>query len=112
MALRMDVELDSGMLVHDAYVKVDAVMGSRKGMEFTLNYYVDRDASNTRPFFLQERYNVAPRLGGGAQDIFRQCYVYLRRNYNKFENAVDIIEKWEEGKTPLTASEIEELNAE
>lgn len=88
MALKTDVERESGLVIDDAYLRVVKFSGTKSYLDFTLNIYVNRQAYD------KGRYAVSSKFYNMSFDkdrnLFRQMHEYLRA-LPEYEDAVEAI---------------------
>ena len=86
MALNCDVELESGITIPNAYLRIGSFSGNENYISFNLNIYVDKDA------YIEEKPSVSTVSHSMKFDttsnLFRQMYEHLR-TLPQYINAVE-----------------------
>jgi len=86
MALKCDIELDSGLMIKDAYLRISSFSGTERDLSFQLNVYADKAYYNdNRPpvSYLAYKMNYDK-----DRNIFSQMYDYLG-SLPEYEDAVE-----------------------
>lgn len=92
MGLLKTIELESGLIVQNAYCKIIVISGNSEEMTLYLSTYVDRDASiEEKPYLRQTAFSFVPSLLDGADNFIKQGYEHLK-TLPEFTNAVDVLE--------------------
>lgn len=93
MALLISKTFESGLIAKDMYARIDIISGSKNGLDFSLNYYVSRDAFlEGRPFLQKEMHYFLPSVIIGSQNFIKQAYLYLK-SLDDFKQAKDVFEE-------------------
>lgn len=86
MALICDIELENGLSVPDAYLRIVSFSGTETEVSFVLNAYLNKDAlEEGRPPVASFGYNTN---FDKDRNLFRQMYEHLR-TLPEYENAVE-----------------------
>ncbi|MCM3110690.1 hypothetical protein [Lederbergia lenta] len=92
MGLLKDIRTDSGILVRDAYFRVDTISCNKDICNISLLSYINRNAFlQGKSFVTTESHTFSPDLTAGAPNLFQQAYDYLK-TIEDFEDAEDVIE--------------------
>jgi hypothetical protein len=94
MAFQMNLTLNSGIEVQNAYVKISYLGGNKGGITLYLNAYVDQDAMNAGMPVIEgysTNYNFVPTIGVDSPDFISQGYNYLK-TLPDFQGVTDILE--------------------
>ncbi|MGX5482490.1 hypothetical protein ACWKS0_04885 [Bacillus cereus] len=92
MGIALNKMLNNGLSLNNVYARVDSVFGSKLGVDFSVNYYVSREAFlSGKPYLQQEMYKFVPSVATESENIFKQAYVYMK-TLEEFKNALDIFE--------------------
>lgn len=89
MALQKTVQLDNGITLDSAYIRVDAMMGSKFGMSFNVDTYVSESAYRDKKGYVsRSTYNFIPSVADGADNFIAQAYAHLKSldEYKDAEN--------------------------
>lgn len=86
MPLVADVELESGLVLNDAYLVITSFSGTKKQIDFVLSIYVNKESYN------EERTALSTRVFSldfdKDRNLFRQMYGYLL-TFPEYEDAVE-----------------------
>jgi hypothetical protein len=89
MALLSRIELQSGIVVESAYLRIRQFSGSKQGINFDLVGYLSKEAFEAnKANFSCSHYSFAPSLEDGADNMIKQAYIYLK-TLPMYTNAVD-----------------------
>lgn len=92
MGVALNKMLNNGLSLNNVYARVDSVFGSKLGVDFSVNYYVSREAFlSGKPYLQQEMHKFVPSVAAGSENIFKQAYVYMK-TLEEFKNALDVFE--------------------
>lgn len=92
MALQINIELDSGITVEDAYHRIGELMGNKENLMFHLDSYVSRDSfKEGKQLIRQQAYYFSPSIDEGSENFIKQGYEHLK-TLPEFESAVDVLE--------------------
>jgi hypothetical protein len=83
MALKINIETESGIKVDGAYCRVEYPYLTKDSVSFNLRKYVVSD----KPFFEESFYSTVYNLEG--DNPIKQAYEYLK-NLPEFADAVDV----------------------
>lgn len=72
MAIKLNIELENGIKVDRAYLRVEYPAVTKDTLTFTVRKYVDAE----KPFFSEQTYIVDYSLDG--ENPFKQAYEYLK----------------------------------
>lgn len=92
MGLLLDLETQSGILVRNAYFRVDTINGNKDRISFSLNCYRSQQAfaDGLSPIEVRQ-YNFTPKLESGSPNIFTQCYEHAK-SMDGYRDAEDVLE--------------------
>lgn len=86
LALKCDVELDSGLLVKGAYHRITNFYGTESQISFSVNVYINKEA------FEKEKPSITSKTFETTFDkdrnLFSQMYEYLR-TLSEYDEAVE-----------------------
>lgn len=86
MALISDIELDSGLIIQNAYLRIRTFSGSETYINFNLSVYLNKES------FIEEKSPITQINYNMDYDkdrnLFRQMYEYLR-TLPEYEDAVE-----------------------
>jgi hypothetical protein len=94
MAITKTVKLRNGLMVPDAYIRVDAFQGSKTSITYTANIYLSEvafkgtDTEPSTPFLEQEVLEFVPDSAAEAAHVWEQCYAHLK-SLDRFTDAAD-----------------------
>ncbi|MCC2381214.1 hypothetical protein LKM00_27865 [Bacillus wiedmannii] len=92
MALLVDKVINNGIEVRNVYARVDTIQGNKDKIEFSLNYYVNREQYKGGFGYLkQELYSYKPNVLDTSANFFKQAYDFLK-TLDEFKNALSIDE--------------------
>ncbi|MEC0282439.1 hypothetical protein [Terribacillus saccharophilus] len=92
MAIGKTIKLDSGIVVEDAYIQVFSLSGNKANLEITVDIYVSRAASISKPSVERRFYNFTPDQDDVSIRWDKQAYRYIK-TLPEYEGAVDILEE-------------------
>lgn len=86
MALIADLNLDNGLVINNAYFRIEIFSGTEENVSFILNAYVNQDAfEEKRPPVAEFSYRME---FDKSRNLFSQMYEYLM-GLPEFESAVE-----------------------
>ena len=90
MAFIKDVELNNGLTIKNAYVKIDTVGGCKERIDISVNSYISQeDFSNKKGSLDKKNYYFVPSVADDAPNYHKQGYEYLK-TLSEFATAVDV----------------------
>lgn len=90
MALQKKIELSNGITLENAYIRVDAVMGSKFGMSFNVDTYMSETAyKNKKGYMERKAYSFVPSVDEDSKNFIAQAYKYLK-TLDEFSDAKDV----------------------
>lgn len=93
MGLQIDKVLENGLSVNNVYARIDSIMGSKIGLDFSVNYYASREAFlSGKPYLQQEMYKFTPSVSRDSKNFIQQGYIYLK-TLEQFKNSSDVLEE-------------------
>lgn len=91
MALLMKIELNSGIIVDEAYIRIENISGNKEQQQITLNIYFSTDAVNSSKNPVDQRYyNFVPSVDDRSPNFIKQGYEHLK-TLDEFKNAIDVL---------------------
>lgn len=79
MALRMTIKLLNGIIVENAYIRIDTISGYKGCITINVNSYMGQDAFETGSGYLEQKnFNFIPSVSTSATDFITQGYEYLK----------------------------------
>jgi len=98
MGLQKDLELNSGIMVEDAYFRIDTISGNKNKITVSLVSYVSRnDFLEGKSILNKESYSFTPDIKDIGMNFIRQGYACIKST-EEFQDAKDILEP---GQYPL-----------
>lgn len=92
MALQKTKELQNGLIVSDAYHRIDTVSGHKVEITISVNSYVSRKAFLDGALYLEQQfYTFTPNTAPDAEEMWTQGYAYLKST-DEYVDAVDVFE--------------------
>lgn len=88
MALILKKEMDTGVVLENAYCKVEEVTANKEKMNFYLGIYLNKVARNNDKTPLETKFYSCEHNVLVNENSIRQAYNYLK-TLDEFENAVD-----------------------
>jgi len=86
MALVSDVELDNGLILNGAYLRIESFSGNEYSISFNLNIYVDKDNyQNNKRAVTSIDYSME---FNNNRNLFTQMYEYLMA-LPEYKNAIE-----------------------
>lgn len=94
MALQVNnVVLNNGMSAETSYARIDSIGGSKDGLTFSLNYYLDQQSFiEGKEYLKSEQHTFVPSVADDAQNFIKQGYNYLK-SLPDFADAIDVLEE-------------------
>lgn len=90
MAVTMNLELETGINLQGAYIRIDTLNGYKKEIEISVNTYISREAFlNGAKYVLQNNYKFKPSIEESSENFIKQAYEYLKTIPN-FKNAINV----------------------
>jgi hypothetical protein len=89
MALSKQIELDNGLVIPNAYFRIDNIGGDKNHIFLDVGVYVSEEmchSGKSRVHQISQAF--VPSTGDGAQDFIRQGYFYLK-TLAEFADSVD-----------------------
>lgn len=92
MALTLNIELSSGIILDHAYCRIGSLSGDKNLLNITVNTYMDHDAVLSGKGTVQQSgYDFVPSVEDNAPNFIKQGYEYLK-TLPEFAGATDILE--------------------
>lgn len=92
MALQQNQQLQNGLIVNDAYIRIDTISGYKGEITISVNSYVTRqDFLDGKPYLEQKFYTFVPDASPNAPEIWTQAYTYLKST-EEYGDATDVFE--------------------
>lgn len=92
MALQKDIDLESGLVVKDAYIRIVRIEGNKSMLTIVVNIYANREARLDRKPAVQSKvYNFTPSEDPDSFRWDKQGYQYLKTT-NEYADAIDVLE--------------------
>lgn len=88
MAFKMNVKMNNGITVNDAYVKIFNAGTDKNWANITVAYYVNKDMEES---FYQHAYVFRANMQDGAENLWKQGYEHLK-TLPEFADAEDTLE--------------------
>lgn len=89
MALQKNIELKNGLIVNDAYIRIDTVNGYKGAITISVNSYVSQqDFIDGKSYLEQKFYTFTPNVTPDADELWTQGYEYLK-SLPEFVDAID-----------------------
>lgn len=92
MGLIKDVRTASGILVRNAYFRIDTININKESCNLSLLSYISREAFvEGKAYITSENYTFKAVISDEAPNLFKQAYNHLKLNEG-FEDAEDVLE--------------------
>lgn len=89
MALKKSETLENGILVTDAYFRIDTVSGYKGEITISVNSYVSQESFlETSPYLEQKFYTFVPNVSSDSKEMWTQGYEHLK-TLPEFAGAID-----------------------
>lgn len=89
MALSKNINLENGLTVENAYIRIDSLAGNKDLLTITVNSYVSQEAfQDGKPYLEQKLYSFTPSVEEEAPNFIKQGYEYLK-TLEEYQDAVD-----------------------
>ncbi|SFH78531.1 hypothetical protein SAMN02910401_00328 [Megasphaera elsdenii] len=86
MALKMTLKLDNGLMIPDAYIKIEQIAINKETATALIGAFVDN--ANKIPVY-EKIYIFTPDFSDSSQNIYAQGYNYLKQHQD-FKESVDV----------------------
>lgn len=91
MALILKKELESGLILEEAYCKVEEINANKEKMNFYLSTYLNKEARDNNKAPLETRFYSCNHNVLVNKNSIRQAYMYLK-SLEDFSEAIDDLE--------------------
>ncbi|OME62299.1 hypothetical protein BSK59_02175 [Paenibacillus odorifer] len=89
MALKADIQLDSGIVVNGSYLKIGDITGNKDNLSFQLDTYMNKNASEEgKKVLRQTLHSFTPSAEDDSLRWDKQAYEYLK-TLEEFKDAED-----------------------
>lgn len=89
MALIKNIILNNGIIVNNAYIRVDTVNGCKGGLTISVNSYISKEAFDNGQGYLEQKfYYFIPSVEDGSLNFIKQGYEHLK-TLPEYVDAVD-----------------------
>jgi hypothetical protein len=79
MAIKKTVELESGVILENAYIKINEIIGNKEQLIIGLDIFVSQESSLIKPFVIRKHYTFVPSDEETAIRWDKQGYEYLKK---------------------------------
>lgn len=89
MAIKKDQNLENGLSVNDAYIRIDTVSGYKDEITISVNSYVNQESFvDGKPYLQHKLYKFKPNVESNAKELWTQGYEFLKslEEYNGAED--------------------------
>lgn len=91
MALILKKELESGLILEEAYCKVEEINANKEKMNFYLSIYLNKEARNNNKIPLESKFYSCDHDVYMNRNTIKQAYMYLK-SLEDYNNAIDDLE--------------------
>lgn len=89
MALSKNITLNNGLVVNNAYIRIDTVSGYKGGLDYSINSYISQDGFiNGQGYLEQEILHFVPSVEDNSPNFIKQAYEDAK-TLPKYADAVD-----------------------
>jgi hypothetical protein len=89
MALSKTINLQNGLTVSNAYIRIDSIAGNKDILTISVGSYVSQQAfQEGRACLEQKTYSFTPSLEEGSANFIKQGYEYLK-TLDEYQDASD-----------------------
>lgn len=89
MGLQKTIELQNGLKIENAYLRIDTVAGYKGGIDISVNSYLSKEAFVNGQGYLEQRgEHFVPSVEEGSLNFIKQGYEYLK-TLPEYTNAID-----------------------
>jgi hypothetical protein len=89
MTLQMNVNTDIGLLIENAYIRIDEQSGNKESINLRIRSYLSQEKQTAGCAWISEKIiTFTPDVSDGAPNFIKQGYEYLK-TIPEFETAVD-----------------------
>lgn len=90
MAVQVNVILNNGITVNNAYARINTVGGTKEYCHVSVRYYKDKQAFEDGKEMLKEDiYEFIPSVEDGSLNWIKQGYEYIK-TLPQFNNVIDV----------------------
>lgn len=89
MAISKTINLQNGLTVEDAYIRIDTVARNKDLLTINIKSYVSKQAfQEGRSYLEQKIYSFTPSVEENAPNFIKQGYEYLE-TLEEYQDAID-----------------------
>ena len=92
MALSKNINLDNGIILNNAYIKIDGIGGNKDNCSICVGIAVNKDLANTNNYVNRKYYNFIPSVDNAASNFIKQGYEYLKA-LDEYKDAADLLDE-------------------
>lgn len=93
MAISKNIILNNGLVIENAYIRIDTVSGYKGGLDISVNSYISQKAFiNGQGYLEQKFYKFIPDVEDTASNFIKQGYEYLK-TLEEYKDAVDLLDE-------------------
>lgn len=90
MALKKTIEMKNGLIVSDAYIRIDSISGFKGGLDISVNSYVSKEAFEIFQGYLEQNtHHFVPSVEDGSLNFIKQGYDHLK-TLPEYADAIDV----------------------
>lgn len=92
MALSLRYETAQGVILDNAYIRIDDIGGNKERLSIRVRVYSSEEGFRAgKESFCEELYTLAPSVADNSPNFIRQGYEYLK-SLPEYEMSIDIFE--------------------
>lgn len=89
MGLLINVELNNGITVNQAYARISEMKVNKESSELYLRYYLNQETYlSGKNELRQDYFSFNPDISDGSENLWKQAYIYLKY-LPEFSGAID-----------------------
>lgn len=91
MGLILTKEMNTGLILEEAYCKVEEITANKEKMNFYLGVYLNKEARENNKAPLETKFYSCEHNVNTSKNSIKQAYVYLK-SLEEYSNAIDDLE--------------------
>ena len=92
MALILKKEMETGLIVEEAYCKVEEINANKERMNFYLNIYLNKEARDNNKTPLETKFYSCEHSVLTAENSIKQAYNHLK-TLEEFKDSIDDLDE-------------------
>lgn len=90
MAISKNLEIENGLSLNGAYIRIDSVSGSKNSLVISANAYTSKESFLQGNEYLKNNiYQFIPSVEDNSENFIKQGYEYLK-SLEEYKDAIDV----------------------